>query len=352
MNPPDHNARLVRFLLLPFAYLFGMVVWVRNTLFDHGWIKACRFPVPVVSVGNLTAGGTGKTPFVIWLAENLMSGYGRIAVISRGYGRRSKGVRIVSDGEDLVADPATGGDEPVLTARRLKGVPVIVAEKRGEGIRRAIDVFKPDLILLDDGFQHRYVARDCDIVLVDRRRIYADEHLLPAGSLREPLRNISRASFVVYTHSGGSDKNLPVERFYKGPVAHTRHTPAFFVDRHLDFYGDLDVLKGKRVAAFAGIAEPVNFRNMLDGLGIKIAQFESLPDHYYFEAEWIDRFLTDAALDGCRFIVTTEKDIIKLSQSGIEGMTILALRIEISVDDPEKLIKSIKTYIDKGGIHL
>lgn len=350
MNPPDRNILPVRLLLLPFACLFRMVVWLRNILFDRGWIPVYCSPVPVLSVGNLTAGGTGKTPFVIWLAENLLNGYEKIVIISRGYGRHSKGVQIVSDGSILVADPAFGGDEAVLTARRLNGVPVVVAEKRAEGIRTAVDSFKPDLIILDDGFQHRYVARDCDIVLVDSRRKYENEHLLPAGSLREPVRNIRRASLVVYTHSGGSEKVLPMERFYSGPVVYTRHTPACFVDRHLAFYGDISVLEGARVAAFAGIADPANFRSMLDDLDIKIALFEPLPDHYSFDSEWISRFYREAAHAGCRYVVTTEKDLIKLAQPTPEGITMLALRIQIRVDEPEKLIKTVKTYIDKRVI--
>ena len=171
-------------------------------MFDTGCFSVSVFPVPVISVGNIIAGGSGKTPFTMLLIPMLSERYKRIAVISRGYGRKSKGLRIVSDGKGRVIQAEDGGDEPVMIARKYPNQVVIVSEKRAPAIREAIDTYGAELIVLDDAFQHRWVYRNCDIVLIGDARLMLNEAFLPAGNLRENPFDLKRAQIIVH----GSDE--------------------------------------------------------------------------------------------------------------------------------------------------
>ncbi len=275
-------------------------------------------------------------------------------IISRGYGRKSKGVQVVSDGAGKILDPLIGGDEPVLMAKRLKHVPVLVAEKRVSGIKTAIVSFQPDLIILDDAFQHRYLARDCDIVLIDHRRALDQEHLLPAGKLREPIINLKRASFIVYTHA-----DLPPEdsvesnlsKYFSGPVFHSAHTADCIVDCQMRPMTKLTDMRGNDITAFAGIANPDDFRRELEKIGLNIKKFSALPDHHTYEGKWLADFIGTTKQLGCRHIITTEKDLVKLPGNDFKDVQVCALRVKIIVHNPEKLVQTIHQYIDKSVIH-
>jgi len=341
-------------ILLFFSVFYRFAVWTRNVMFDLGVLKITKFPVPVISIGNITAGGTGKTPFTIWLAQQSGLQYSKIVVVSRGYGRRSKGVQIVSNGAGQIEDSLTGGDEPVLIAHRLKDVPVIVAEKRREGIQKAIDLFKPELIILDDAFQHRYVSRDCDIVMIDSRKDLRYEPLLPAGRMREPLENLKRASCLVYTHYDRSSDKLDdqfLNRYYRGPLAYSAHIPDCFVDVRMEKFATIEEMRGTAVTAFAGIAHPGEFRNTLDRIGLEVKSFKALPDHYKYHRRWLSSLVAETTKMGCRFIITTEKDLVKLPGEIFGDLQVLALRLQMRVDKSEKLVQTIKEYIDKRVIH-
>ncbi len=335
------------------SVLYRITVWFRNRLFDRGWLPVTRFDIPVISIGNITAGGTGKTPFTIWLTEHLRSDFDVTTIVSRGYRRRTTGERVVSDGKGRILDAQSGGDEPVLMAKRLAGIPVIVAEQRRAGIQMAIEKFGPGLIIMDDAFQHRYVARDCDAVLIDRRKDIRKDKLLPAGFLREPLKNLQRADVIVYTHcelppSPGETPDLG--KYYDGPVVYTTHMPDFFVDRQMKKYGGSESLMGKPVGAFAGIADPDGFRHTLEKLGLEVKKFSPLPDHHSYTGEWLGAFCDDAKRLGCTYVVTTEKDLVKLPERFDGGVKLLALRLRIYVHEPEKVLQSIRRHIDIGVI--
>ena len=176
---------ILRFILFPFSILYGLVIEIRNGLFDLGILRSVKFPVPVISVGNITAGGTGKTPFTIYLAYLLKKHFSTIAIVSRGYGRKSRGMQLVSDGQQILLDPSHAGDEPYLIAVHLPDCLVAVSEERSVAVNYLMDNYKPDLILLDDAFQHRQVKRDIDIVLVPVKETYTSKFILPTGNLRE-----------------------------------------------------------------------------------------------------------------------------------------------------------------------
>ena len=183
--------------LLPASWLFGAGVRLRNLLFDTGAFTSHRAGVPVISVGNISAGGTGKTPLVELLARRLRESGARVAVLSRGYGRLTSGYQIVSNGQQLCADAISAGDEPAQMAENLKGVVVAVDERRARGAMRIAREFRPAVIILDDGFQHRALHRDLDIVIMTAGEILGTSELLPAGYRREPWSALSRADHLV-----------------------------------------------------------------------------------------------------------------------------------------------------------
>ncbi len=193
----------IRFLLFPLTGLYGLAIEIRNLLYDKRCIKTSKFDIPVISVGNLTVGGTGKTPFVIYLAQYLKESSLSVGIVSRGYGRKTKGTVIVHDGKSILSSHDESGDEPWLIASALKSVPVIVDEDRTQGIQTLIDKFPVDVVLLDDAFQHRRAGRDLDILLINSRESSGNYHLLPGGKLREPLRQSRRASLIVHTKCVG-----------------------------------------------------------------------------------------------------------------------------------------------------
>ena len=190
-------------LLLPFLFLgsvlYRLITDIRNLLFDLSIFKIHKFNIPIISVGNITSGGTGKTPFILYLIEKLSQHRNNIVVLSRGYGRDSKGIQVVSDGDGNIVGKDIGGDEPVLIATKFPKIPVLVSEKRYLGIEQAIQKFDAQLILLDDAFQHRYVKRDCNIVLVDANQPVQEDNILPLGNLREKKSNLNRTDIIVIT---------------------------------------------------------------------------------------------------------------------------------------------------------
>jgi len=333
---PRHEFRKplhIFFYLLSLPY--GGAVRARNRLFDLGVLRQEKVGCPVVSVGNLTVGGTGKTPMVILLAGMLRDRGMRPAVLSRGYGGKSTSdVLVVSDGRQILAGPEEAGDEPVLIARRLKGIPVLAGAKRALTGRYARENFGVDVMVLDDGFQHRWIHRDLDIVLLDSRQPLGNGLLLPRGPLREPPAALVRAGVIVFTRSEDStgpsmDKEL--SGILSGrPVLRTRIRPTKFVGADGTEL-PLSFLARKKVFAFAGIAQPDSFRQTLEGLGGVIAGFRAFPDHHRYTAEDWGRIEHDAGLVRADLVLATEKDLVKLQGIGQALSRIHGLSIETEI---------------------
>jgi len=272
----------------PLAALYGAVVRARNELYDHGTLSLSHLQGPVVSIGNITVGGSGKTPFLILLGE-LLKQYGiPCDVLSRGYRRLATGTTPV----DPAGSPRQYGDEPLLIARKL-GVPVIVGEYRYAAGRLAEEKFGPRLHLLDDGFQHRRLAREFDIVLASPSD--ARDSLLPTGRLREPLSSLTRADAIVLTNDTGRDGlrlgRQQVWRVTRALVAPQTEEPCL---------------------AFCGIARPQNFVAQLQAAGVMLAGTCSYRDHHRYSADDIRHLLQLRKQLGARAFVTTEKDAINL----------------------------------------
>jgi len=340
---------ILQFLLLPFGLLYGIIMEIRKAFYKTGIFKSEKFSVPVISVGNITAGGSGKTPFTIFLAEELKEYYKNIAVVSRGYRRKSKGLQLVSDGQNILLGPDDAGDEPYLIAKKLPGLICAVSEKRKEAVSFLINKFQVDLILLDDAFQHFGVQRDLDILLINCRQPFKFNLPIPAGSLREFKYNYKRAQIIIFTNSKSA--RIPVLKTI---------LPAFRSCGELDKLVNLDFetvgtiidLKGKKVTAFAGIAKPDNFKKSLGDSGLDVSQFFSFPDHYNFSAEDIKMMISKAAVLNCRFILCTEKDLVKIQ--AIEnvdnvlkdsGCRLLGVSWKPIITNQKEFINNIKTIL-------
>ena len=291
----------------PLSTIYGVVVGTRNALYDRGVLQARRLQGPVISVGNLSAGGSGKTPFVMLLGELLKARGIKFDVLSRGYGRESKGVRLV----DPAGLPQEFGDEPLLIARKLQ-VPVIVGEDRYEAGRFAESKFGPQLHLLDDGFQHRALARDFDIVLVTPQD--AKDRLLPSGRLREPLGSLQRADAVVLS-SGAAADSFPVEgklvwRARRGIVP--QNVPA-------------------RPVVFCGIARPQNFVLQLRAANIEPVAEAFYRDHHPYSEKDVYELLALKHQSEAGGFVTTEKDAVNLGGylTALAPLAVVPVKMEL-----------------------
>lgn len=327
---------------------------IRNWFFDIGVLKSTKFPVPVISIGNIAAGGTGKTPFTIYLAELLKNHYNKITIVSRGYGRQSSGMQLVSDGNNIILDPSNAGDEPYLIASKLPDYLVAVSEERNIAINYLVTNYKPDLIILDDAFQHRQVKRDIDIVLMHSKETYTSKFILPTGNLREYKYNLKRADILVFTNVETFDKNMFGSYIrYTENIYNCKSNLDQLVNISLKTAGSLEVLKNKPVLALAGIAHPLNFKKALIQKEMNIIAFQSYPDHYPFNTSDLDSIIEYCEEEGCQNILCTEKDLVKIIRlEGIKdklnevGIQLFGVRLELELEQPDLLIKNIKTMLD------
>jgi tetraacyldisaccharide 4'-kinase len=328
--PRSGSDRVLRALLMPASAAYGAAVSLRNALYDAGWLAVTRVPARVVSVGNLTVGGTGKTPAALWLARELSRRGHRVALVARGYRKRRRGVVVVgTEGVPLVS-PEDGGDEAAMLARRFCG-PVLTGERRADAAAAACARFGADTLVLDDGFQHRALARDADLVLVADDP--AARRLLPAGSRREPLRALARARAALVVGDGdpGWPPLPPDIACFRGRV---RPESLVRADGTAWSEESIAALAGTPVVAVAGVARPERFVRTLDQCGARVVRTIFFPDHHaYGEAEIAA--LSDAARAG--LLVTTEKDLVKLAgRAGMEGTR--AVRVSLEVDDGGRLL--------------
>lgn len=342
MSPSRSFASLALLRLPAFAY--GGAVRVRNYYYDAN-ATVRRSGVPVVSVGNLTVGGTGKTPLVAWLVREAQAAGLRPAVVSRGYrGSAGRGPLLVSSGDGPLVGPERCGDEPYLLARMLPGAAVVVGADRVAGARAAAGT-GADLVLLDDGFQHRRLARDLDLVLLDASNPFGNYRLLPAGILREPLTALARADAVIVTRSRPGESLVVLERVIrryhpKTPIFRAGHRPVGFVDSL-----GAPVPKPRRAVVFCGIGNPHPFLADLDSEGIEVVALRVYRDHHRYVAEDA-RTLTALARARDAALVTTEKDLVRFpSDPSAPGAAPIALRIDATVHDREALLALVRAAV-------
>lgn len=311
----------LRGLLALATPFYAAAVAVRNGLFDRGWRTAQRVPVPVVSIGNLTAGGTGKTPVVAWIARRLSELDARPGIISRGYGRLNDGVN----------------DELRVLDRRCPGIPHVQNPDRVAGARAAIKEHQCNVLVLDDGFQHRRLARDLDVVLIDALDPWGYGRLLPRGLLREPARSLQRAGLIAITRADQVDEEFrehlrgEIERFSTASIVEIAFVPAGLVNAGGQ-RRPLSDLQTTTLGAFCGIGNPQAFRRTLTALGTPTTpeRFRTYPDHHAYSpadqaelANWVRE-------RGIETVVVTEKDLVKLPQTYLGRATLWALEIDVT----------------------
>jgi len=314
-------------------------------LYDRGIFPSVRLKARVISVGNLTVGGTGKTPLVERLAQLLRDGGYKVAVSSRGYRRKGKSAVVVSDEQSVKIGAEEAGDEPFLLARRLPGVPVVVGKDRAKAGKLAVESWGCNVLLLDDSFQHLRIKRDFDIVVVDTTKLWGNGKLLPAGPLREPLSELKRADAVVFSRvdEGVSvdEKIERIRRFTTAPVFLANHKPMEWVLISNGRTYPLGFLKQKFVLAFAGIGNPKSFQNTLMSLGVHVVDFVSFRDHYWYKLRDLNRMTQLAIRRGAVALVTTEKDGIRLPTPLECEIPLYSLKIDFEIVDGIEELKRI-----------
>lgn len=346
------EANRMRRALLPLAWLYGAAVSYRNRRYDRDPSRARRLPVPVLSVGNLTSGGSGKTPLVAALARELLARGLPVAALSRGYGRRSRSSYVlVSDGKRISAAPEQAGDEPYELASSVPGLAVAVGADRLEVGRRLLEALGPHVMLLDDGFQHRRLHRDLDLVCLDAGEPASSLSLLPAGRLREPLASLARADALVWTRwredRPSQELREAVSAVGGADVVELRARQCLVgltrVDTDVDEPGEspvpIDTLADVPVGVLLGVARP---ERVLETVPAAVVFRALRPDHHWWEASEVRALAEQARRKGAKALLTTRKDAVKLlgfKESG-EGTLVLplyALRIETEVLDRSTL---------------
>lgn len=331
--------------LTPLSLGFSLLARGRNALYTLGWLPVTRAPLHVISVGNLTVGGTGKTPFVLWLAQTLQARGHKVGILSRGYMGKNSGPTVVGTEGVSLATPTEVGDEPVMLARRFPGV-VIAGRDRVAAARLAHQRFGLDTVILDDGFQHRRLARDVNLLLHSASEA-RNTWLLPAGPFREPRSAARRADIVIVAK--GDRQQSWVRRIEKKgrPVFYGNLVASVLINSVQREWCavPLAALAGKQVLALTGIADPLPFYRALREWEAEIAEVMEFPDHHaYTQADWKTISLLGRKFD---LIVTTEKDLVKLEQFPFATGKLVALRVQLEIEEADQCLALIERQLGK-----
>ena len=348
----DFKARLMRSLLFGSSKIFTVAVKLRRWLYNIRIFRDKTLGVQVIAIGNLTVGGTGKTPVVEKFARELRDAGRNVAILSRGYRSRPAPLhkkilnkillrddqtppRVVSDGKSLLLDSEMAGDEPYMLASNLKDVVVLVDKDRVKSGRYAIEKFGCDTLLLDDGYQYWDLrGRRHDVVLVDRQQPFGNEHLLPRGTLREPPSHLARAHTIFITKSDGNTSALR-ERIAKlnstAAVIECVHQPMYFEDVFTGERQGLGLLAGKKVASLSGIAQPEGFEQSLVKLGGELVYSKRFADHHRFTQQEILNAINRAKKRQAGMIVTTQKDAVRFPKIDRRDVPFYFMRVEIKI---------------------
>lgn len=314
-------------LLILLSWVYGLCVRARLWMHRRGLLRAGRIDAVVMSVGNLTLGGTGKTPFVIYLARRLRERGIPVAIIAQGYGRKAAAGLLVSEGGGPLVSAEEVGDEAYLFAERLPDIPVLVSRDRVRVGTLAVSRFGSRVIILDDAFQCLGVRREVDLVLVDATRRLRTDRLFPAGYLREPAGGIARASAVVVTRVDESDRDWEKELVSMDAVrtlpidpVECRFRPMWLFQLLAGERRSLEWLRGRPVIALSGIGNPASFERTLCGLGAEVVSSLRYPDHWWYRARDLEEAQQRAAAAGAQAVITTEKDAVRIAAAGIDDV--------------------------------
>jgi tetraacyldisaccharide 4'-kinase len=330
---------VVRAGLSAAAAAYRAALAARSTSYRIGLLSTRGLPVPVISIGNVTVGGSGKTPLAEVVVLALREMGARPAVISRGYGRRTRGVQIVADGGGRRLGAREGGDEPVLLAERLPGVPIVVGESRYEAGVAAVETCLADALVLDDGFQHRTLHKDLEIVVISGSDPWGNGRLFPRGTLREPLSALKRADLAVITNpaSAAATRDIAHVLRRRGSAA-TVLSGAYLptsLRRGADVRGGAPAtLRGRKVLMLAGLAAAGGFVATAEGLGAAVAGLAEFPDHHWYTPGDLARVAARAREAGAEAVLTTEKDWVRLREMPLGDVPywVLTVRLDMGAD--------------------
>ena len=342
----------VRIFLYLLSLIFAVLVQTRLWLYGKGIYRPHTLGCQVISIGNLTVGGTGKTPIVEVFARTLQDSGRKVAILSRGYKSKRPPLkarlksrltgesllappRTVSDGNEVLLDSGMSGDEPYMLARNLPGVVVLVDKDRVKSGTYAIKRFGCDTLVLDDGFQYLPLKGRLNLLLVDKSNPFGNRHLMPRGILREPVRHLKRASYVFLTKSDGTpDPELEalIQKHNPGvDVIECAHQPQYLKEVNGERRLSLDSLLEKRIGAFSGIAVPESFEGFLRDFGANLLYTKRFLDHHRFDSEELEEIFEEASGADLDFIVTTEKDAVRIPEDVRFPIPLFYLRLEIEI---------------------
>ena len=356
------RAALLRIILYSLSKVFTVAVKTRRFLYNFRILRDSTLGVQVIAIGNLTAGGTGKTPVVEKFARELQDAGRKVAILSRGYRSKPPPLyerlinklllreditppKVVSDGKSLLLDSESAGDEPYMLASNLRDVVVLVDKDRVKAGRFAIDKYSCDTLLLDDGFQYwKLKGRRQDVVLIDRQQPFGNNgKLLPRGTLREPPSHLSRANIIFITKSDGNTEELrgTIAKYNpEASVIECVHSPLYFEDVFTGEREGLDFLNGKKVAALSGIALPASFEESLMDLGADLVYTKRFVDHHRFSQQEVLNVINRGKTRQADFIVTTQKDAVRFPKIDRRDLPLYFMRVEI------KILKGAKNFQD------
>ena len=346
--------KLLRIILLPLIPVYAVVIKIRNTFFDKNIFKIQKVDVKVISVGNITVGGSGKTPLVIYLA-NMLKGFNKsVGVLSRGYGRKSKGYLLVSDGKEIFTNVDQSGDEIFHTAIECN-IPAAVSEDRFYGAKKLIEDTDINVLILDDAYQHRWIERDINFLICEQRFLHnyklMNQSLLPTGNMREPLSSIKRADAVILNRKFSDKKEIPSKllKYFEGKKIFTGFYQAIgFADIKNQTKYELEEFHGQKSLIVSGVANPFSFLNILQQVHVNTENKIIFKDHKDYSLKEVQLIRKKFYSTNSHSVVTTEKDAVKLTKYSkeLDDIDIFFLKIELKVDNEKSFIDFILNKIN------
>lgn len=333
----DPDTPVVTAGLSALSVAYRAALSVRDRAYRWRLLHTGRLSCPVISVGNLTLGGSGKTPTVELAVRTLQELGATPAVVSRGYGRTTRGVLVVADRDAVRAHARAAGDEPLLLAERLPGVPVVVGENRLDAGRVAFEQCGATVLVLDDGFQHRTLAKDLEILVVQGRAPWGNARVFPRGMLREPLSALARAHAVIATNPTDADAVAAVASTVKrfnpsAAVLAARYRVQDALETQSGRRLPVTELAGRRLIAFAGLGSPQGFADTLDTVAIRRVGFVEFPDHHWFTERDLAELARDARAAGAQGLITTEKDWVRVRDLPRPGLPLWVLPVRLAIE--------------------
>ena len=339
----------LRIFLIPFSLIYLLIIYIRNHFYNIGILKSHKISKPIISIGNISTGGTGKSPFTVFLANYFIVNNLKPAIVSRGYKRESNNIETVFDGSVINSTLDKCGDEPLMMANSLsllnKEFFIVTGSDRVKTSDFVINKFNPDVIILDDAYQHRRIKRDVDIVLIDAEDMNKNKFLnsivLPAGNLRENFGNLAGADIIIQNNKFGNFKILDkLKKFEKDVFILNYRVKGFF-----DLYNKEFDISGKDVCAFAGIAKPDSFFSKFRNYDCNIVDLISFRDHHNYSLDDISRLTQNTSKE--TFFITTEKDFVKIKNFStfVKNFNVLFMKIELILEESDKFFDIIKDNI-------